>query len=157
VEHGLPVGFHVGGMSGHTLTGAGFASYYFEDHSGYAQGFHSQAISMVAEGVFERFPDLTVGWLEGGLSWVAPLAWRMDRAWKELRDEVPTLQRLPSDYMREHFWFTTQPIEEPPQDEWLVQAYNQMGYGDRLLFSTDYPHWDFDAPNAVFPAAVPES
>jgi uncharacterized protein len=146
----LPVAFHVGGGGGHTLTGAGWPSYYFEDHSGYGQAFHSQMISLIYEGVFDKFPSLKVVFQEGGFSWVSTLAWRMDHAWSMLRDEVPSLQRKPSEYVHDHFWYTTQPIEEH-----LVQSYEQFGLQDRLLFSTDYPHWDFDAPDVVLPATVP--
>ena len=42
----------------------------------------------------------------------------MDKHWERMRKETPHLKRPPSEYVREHFWFTTQPIEEPenPQD-----------------------------------------
>ncbi len=156
VEHDLPVAFHVGGLSGNMMTGAGFPSYCFEDHSGYAQAFQAQAISLVVEGVFEHFPTLRIIWEEGGFSWAGPLAWRLDSSWSLLREEVPDLQRKPSEYLMEHFWYTTQPIEEPPKPEYLVQCIEQFGLGDRLLFSSDYPHWDFDAPSTVLPAAVPD-
>jgi predicted TIM-barrel fold metal-dependent hydrolase len=66
-----------------------------------------------------------------------------------MRDEVPHVKRPPSEYVREHFWFTTQPMEEPPNRADLKELINWVGW-DRLLFATDYPHWDFDDPNYAF-------
>ena len=51
--------------------------------------------------------------------------------------------------MREHIWFTTQPIEEPDDPQHLADVIARFGW-DRLMFSTDYPHWDFDDPQHVF-------
>ena len=39
--------------------------------------------------------------------------WRMDKHWERMRSETPHVTRPPSEYVREHVWFTTQPIEEP--------------------------------------------
>jgi uncharacterized protein len=155
IEHDLPVAFHVAGGGGHAVTGAGFPSYYFEDHSGFEQAFPVQMTSMILEGVFERFPTLKVVFQEGGFSWVGPLAWRLDHSWALLKDEVPFLKRKPSEYIHDHFWYTTQPVEEPPRPEFFVQAYEQFGLQDRLLFSSDYPHWDFDSPDRFLPSIVP--
>jgi len=55
------------------------------------------------------------------------------------------VKRPPSEYMREHFWFATQPMEEPENPQDILQVFEWIGW-DRIMFSTDYPHWDFDDP-----------
>jgi predicted TIM-barrel fold metal-dependent hydrolase len=120
-----------------------------------AMAFQAQLISLVFEGTFERFPGLRVVCIEGGLSWLPALVWRMDRLFDEMRDEVPELSRRPSEYVREHVWLTTQPAEEPDRPEELIQVFERIG-SDRLLFATDYPHWDYDDPLRAFPAPLPE-
>ncbi len=152
-RHGLPLGVHFGGYSGHPISSSGWPSYYLEDHTSMAMAFQAQLISLVFEGTFERFPDLCVVFVEGGLSWLPPLVWRMDRLFEEMRDEVPDLRRRPSDYVREHVWLTTQPVEEPDRPEQLVQVFDRIG-ADRLLFATDYPHWDYDDPVRAFPGTL---
>jgi predicted TIM-barrel fold metal-dependent hydrolase len=47
--------------------------------------------------------------------------------------------------VREHIRFTTQPIDEPENPRDMRPIIDWVGV-DRLLFSTDYPHWDFDDP-----------
>jgi predicted TIM-barrel fold metal-dependent hydrolase len=158
VEHDLPIGMHFGSQGGSPITGAGWPSMYLEDHAGMSTAFQAQVISLVYEGVFERFPTLKIVLIEGGFAWVPPLAWRLDAAWGKLKDEVPHLQKKPSEYFAEHFWLTTQPMEEPHRPQAFVELLEQAPWlQERLMFSTDYPHWDFDAPNEALPkVALPE-
>jgi hypothetical protein len=151
VRHNLPVGIHFGGNGGWPITGAGWPSFYIEDHGGMPQSFQGQIISLIFEGVFERFPTLKIALIEGGFAWLPPLMWRLDRYWQEARDEIPHIKRPPSSYVRENFWITTQPIEEPPDPAHFQQLLEQLDMNDRLLFATDYPHWDFDAPDLALP------
>ena len=87
--------------------------------------------------------------VEAGFAWAPSLCWRLDQHWERMRDEVPHVKRPPSEYVREHFWYTTQPMEEPEHPEHLRDIIDWIGW-DRLLFSTDYPHWDFDDPRFAF-------
>jgi uncharacterized protein len=66
-----------------------------------------------------------------------------------MRKETPHVKRPPSEYVRRNVWFTTQPIEEPETPRHLEDIIDWIGW-DRLLFSTDYPHWDFDHPRYAF-------
>ena len=75
--------------------------------------------SLVIEGVPERFPRLKIVFIEGGFGWIPSTMWRMDQHFERFRDEVPHLKRRPSEYVREHFWFTTQPIDEPDEAKHL--------------------------------------
>ncbi|MGJ3243699.1 MAG: amidohydrolase family protein [Opitutales bacterium] len=152
--HGLPVAVHFGGTSVHPLTGAGMPSYYVEDHGGMAQAFQAHVASLVLNGVFESLPDLQLILMEGGMAWVPSLCWRMDHLWKTMRAEVPELTRAPSSYVRSNLWITTQPMEEPPDRHQFDQMLNHLDMDDRILFATDYPHWDFDAPDRAFPVRL---
>jgi predicted TIM-barrel fold metal-dependent hydrolase len=155
VRHNLPIGIHFGGAGGGPITGAGFPSHYIEDHGGMPQAFYAQVASMVTSGIFEIFPTLKIVLIEGGFAWVPPLMWRLDQSWKRLKEEAPMLKRLPSEYIREHFWISTQPMEEPPQRRYFTQLLDQLAMNDKLMFATDYPHWDFDAPDRAFPVELP--
>ena len=119
----------------------------------------AQVNSLVCEGVFEKFPNLTFVAIEGGISWLPHLMWRMDKNYMALRDTVPWLKKMPSEYIRKHIRLTTQPIEEPANPQHLVQIFEMTGAEDMVMFSSDYPHWDFDNPSMVlgpFPKVMRE-
>jgi predicted TIM-barrel fold metal-dependent hydrolase len=158
-HYDLPISFHVGTSRYHGVTGVGHGvSYYYEVHVGFSQAAQALASSLIFEGVFDRLPKLKVVLAELAWAWAVPYAWRLDATWRVLRDEVAHLERRPSEYFRDHFWFTTQPAEEPEdpgQIYGLWEQFEQAGFGDKLLFATDYPHWDFDPPSAGIPPLLP--
>jgi hypothetical protein len=154
VDHDLPLGVHYGGWGRGPITGTGFPSFYIEDNVGMATAFQEQLTSLVCEGVFARFPTLRIVLIEGGIAWMAPLMWRLDRAWRLLGSQTPHLDQLPSEVIREHVWLTTQPIDEPPRASDFVSMLEQMDMNDRIMFATDYPHWDFDSPLGALPSAL---
>ena len=146
---GLPVAVHAFGYGGYPFTGGGWPSYYVEEMVGHAQCCQSVLTSMVLEGIFARFPKLRVILVEAGFAWLPSLAWRLDRLWARMRDETG-LDQPPSEVMREHVWLTTQPMEEPDIRRHLADTIEWIGW-DKLLFATDYPHWDFDDPARALP------
>ncbi len=152
---GLPIGVHAFGFGGWPVSGSGWPSFYIEDMVGHAQSCQSFLTSMLIEGVFDRLPDFKLVLIESGFGWVPSLGWRLDRLWRRLKVETPHLHRAPSEAMRQQVWWTTQPMEEPQPREHLLDVLDWIGW-DRLLFATDYPHWDYDDPALALPLPVPE-
>jgi predicted TIM-barrel fold metal-dependent hydrolase len=150
VRHGLPVTVHLNSVDGVFVKGppvaGGVFTYYTEWHAALTEVFHANVISLVCQGVFERFPSLRLVIAEGGFAWLPDVMWRLDRNYRALRDEVPWLRRLPSEYIVDHLRFTTQPLPEPRRKEHLAALCDVIEAGRTLLFSSDYPHWDFDDP-----------
>jgi predicted TIM-barrel fold metal-dependent hydrolase len=148
-RNNLVLGLHPAGSSGgHATSGTGWGTYYMQEHYGFGTGMVGNVVSLIIEGVFEQFPALKVAMIESGFSWAPSLGWRMDKQWERNRKETPHLKRPPSEYLREHFWFCTQPMEEPEKPEHLQDVLGWIGW-DKLMYSSDYPHWDYDDPRVA--------
>lgn len=135
----------------------GMGRYYIERHTLIPQATMATIISLVFNGVFDRFPELRFAHLEGGFTWLPHLLWRMDREYKSLRQEVPWVKKLPSEHVvREgRVRLATQPTEDLNAEEW-VKITELIGSDEVLMFATDYPHFDFDSPTRALPGGLPE-
>ena len=153
-EMDLPVAVHPGTEgrgTAHPPTGAGYPSRYLEWHTVLPANYIGHLTSLLTEGVFVEYPDLTFVCVEGGLAWVPHLTWRLDKNWKALRVQTPWLEKPPSEYLREQVRFTTQPIEEPDDPRHLRQILDMVHAEETVMFSSDFPHWDNDSPEHGIP------
>lgn len=159
-RNGLPLAIHPGAEgagSSTPPTAAGYPSRYIEWHTCLSQMFMAHLVSMICEGVFVKFPKLKVVLVEGGIAWLPGLMWRLDKNYKALRSTVPWLTRLPSEYIRDHCYLSTQPIEEPDNPQHLIDLFNMIDAENMILYSSDYPHWDFDPPTRILQKLSPEA
>ena len=157
-RHRLPVCVHFGAEGAGVAappTAAGYPSYYLEMRMARPQIAMAHVVSLICEGVFERFPGLKFLFIEHDTFWVPGLMWHMDADWKAVRDYTPWVKRLPSDYIRQHIRFGSQPMEQPPTAADLKTFLAWLHADEILVYASDYPHWDWDEP-ATFLSGVDE-
>jgi uncharacterized protein len=146
-ERGKPVAFHAG--------------YHWQDPSlstiNRFLGMHAlgfvwcnlvHATNWIINGIPERFPKLKPIWVESGLAWVPFLMQRLDDQYLMRPSEAPQLKRLPSEYLRENCWYTTQPMETTNLKA-LEVTFDMIKAETQLLFASDWPHYDFDLPGEI--------
>ena len=158
-EHGLPICVHFGSEGAgvaNAPTAAGYPSYYLEMRMARPQIAMAHTVSLICEGVFEKFPKLKFLFIEHDTFWVPGLMWHMDADWKSVRDYTPWVKRLPSEYIRGHIRFGSQPMEQPPTHADLTKFLEWLHADEVLVYASDYPHWDWDNPTTVLPGISPE-
>jgi predicted TIM-barrel fold metal-dependent hydrolase len=157
-ELDLPVFIHVTGIesifSGTPTMGPGTFDGYVERYTVIPQLGVVSVNSLILSGTLEKFPRLKFVFAEYGFLWISSLLYRMDRTWRGLRHEVPWVRTSPSEYLHDRFLFTTQPLDEPDNPRDLEQLIALLGH-DVLCFSSDYPHWDNDMPDATLRMLTP--
>jgi uncharacterized protein len=164
VRNDLVMGLHWGGTGEDAPSPAGYASWYVEQYAIETQLFGSQLTSLVWEGTFQKFPTLRVSMLESGFAWLPMWGWTMNKKWKGLRREVPWINRLPLDIIRDHFRFSIAPADLGPVED-ARQIIDWLGSDDILMFATDYPHLHTDdielvldlLPESMRPSMMAES
>ena len=126
---------------------SGWPTYYMQEHyAADAPACRTRVTSLVFEGVFERFPKLKVVLIEGGFAWAPALCWRMDKHWERMRKETAASQAAAVG-IRARALSGSPPSRSRSRriPQHLADVIDWLGW-DRMMFSTDYPHWDFDDP-----------
>jgi uncharacterized protein len=138
-RHDLVVGLHAWGRAGTAPGVSGIAATYMEDYLANSQIVQTQLVSLVSEGVFDRFPSLRVALIECGFTWMPALLWRFDKDWKGVWREVPWVRERPSEYVRKHFRFTTEPAQLPRDADSRAALVDMVGV-EMLMYASDHPH-----------------
>lgn len=158
-RHGLPIVIRPGadGAGGTPPpTPGGYPTHFLEYHVRVSQSFMGHMVSLVCEGVPVRFPGLKFVMLGGGISWVPHLMWRFDKNYKALRSTAPWLTRMPSEYIREHFLFSTSPIEDSGDPQHMLDLFSMIDAANVLMFSSNYPYDDQESSERLLQRLSPE-
>jgi predicted TIM-barrel fold metal-dependent hydrolase len=140
----MPISLHIlGGRRASTK----IASYNRDLEGTFYAGFetrqelHRSVCELIAGGVFERHPALSVVAAEGGIEYAANLEKRMDGSYRGFWHKFTSLSLLPSEYFRRNVYLTymTDPI-----------GLNNLRFtgADHFMWSSDYPH-----NSAVWPSS----
>jgi hypothetical protein len=145
-ERGLPLAFH--GIYNWEDKAFSTMNRFISVHAlGFVFYNMVHCINWIVNGLPERFPNLKVIWMESGLAWIPFVMQRMDNEYDMRSNEAPALKMKPSDYMRQ-MYYSTQPMEAGNLKA-LEVTFEMINAKTQLLYSSDYPHWDFDLPSTI--------
>ncbi len=100
--------------------------------------------AVIGGGVLDQFPQLRMAFLESGCGWVPWWMDRMDMHYELYPEHVPLLKRKPSEHMRgPQCFFSLDP------DEITIAPTAELMGEDRLMWASDYPHFDCRFPHTV--------
>jgi uncharacterized protein len=147
-ELGLPIAFH--GSYNWNDKAFATANRFISVHAlGFVFYNMLHMTNWIMNGLPERFPKLKVIWMESGLAWVPFMMQRLDNEYMMRSNEAPSLKMRPSDYMRK-MYYSTQPMEMTNNLRALELTFEMIDAETQLMYSSDYPHWDFDLPSTIF-------
>jgi hypothetical protein len=148
-ELGVAIGIH----GGRSTTAPLLPAESFRDQKRYYAMAHPfgqmQAMGdLTIGGVLARHPSLRVVFLESGIGWVRWYADRLDEGWESVRSSPgepdETTDRPPTEYLfAGNCYFSCEPDE--PDLPHLVRSVGE----DRVVFASDYPHFDCKFPHSV--------
>jgi predicted TIM-barrel fold metal-dependent hydrolase len=144
-ELGVPLMVHEG--SGAFLPTAGadrFAGEWFFTHT-ISHPFEQMlaSLGLICKGTLEKHPELQVVFLESGAGWLPYWLWRMNEHFEILAFQVPWLKMKPSEYFQRQCYASFEPDETR-----LGEVIASIG-ADRVVFASDYPHWDATFPGVT--------
>ena len=121
--------------------------------------------NMIMNGVFDKYPSLQMAIIEGGVNWVPFVANRLDEVYHDHPEDVRLTERLdelgqdylqkqPSEYLLDHFAFSSQPISPPDKPKNFAAMLDMANAKENLMFATDFPHYTLELHNWVFESSA---
>ncbi|GAB3061677.1 hypothetical protein GCM10027053_25030 [Intrasporangium mesophilum] len=105
-------------------------------------------IDMITTGVPARFPDLRVGVLGAGVTWMPFLSLRLDKVYLEKRREVPFLAERPSQYLKGYFYGSF-PLEDAPNPDDFVTMVDLFEGENAMVFASGWPQDGYDSAEQI--------
>jgi predicted TIM-barrel fold metal-dependent hydrolase len=101
-------------------------------------------VSMICNGVYERFPHLRCAYMEAGCGWLPSWLHRIDENLELAGDyDFPELTMSATDYFRRNCWISTE-----CEDRFVSDVIHWLGDG-HIVYETDFPHPDSKFPHAT--------
>ena len=102
---------------------------------------------ILGSGLMDRYPDIRVGCLEAGHSWLPFWMARIDEHARTIPSALPeSLDKLPSEFVHSGRFF--QSIEIPEGEKLTNMIIDFLGE-DILMYASDYPHGESHFPESV--------
>jgi predicted TIM-barrel fold metal-dependent hydrolase len=112
-------------------------------------------VSIVAQGVFEKYRNLHLIVVGAGVMWIPWAIWRFNSVFEAFGNETPWLKRSPADYIRDHVLISTWPIERAGDPSAMRRALNSfLGVDQVLTYASGYPDAEEDSVPQIA-AALP--
>lgn len=116
--------------------------------------------AMIAQGMFDKYPDQMVVFQEGGYWWIPDLMLRLDDFYMSSSGDIALVERklatgerrlnkMPSEYFLSNIRFSTQPVTIPKNKKHFAWLLEMCHAEDLFLFSSDWPHQTMDPPNWI--------
>jgi predicted TIM-barrel fold metal-dependent hydrolase len=99
--------------------------------------------TVLCGGVLERFPKLRVAMLEAGCGFLPYYLERLDEHFEKRGGEMP-ITKAPSETFAEGRCV----LSCEPEEKSLAFVTESVG-ADKIIYASDYPHWDCEFPNSV--------
>ena len=101
-------------------------------------------LSMIVQGVFERFPELRCAYQEAGCGWLPSWLHRIDEHLEMAgAAECGDLTMTATEYFKRNCWISTE-----CEDPFVADVIRWLG-DDHILWESDFPHPDSKYPDAV--------
>jgi len=95
-------------------------------------------------GVLRRFPKLRFGVMEANCWWLPGWLERLDDHWRRMPEQAPQIDRKPSEYFLDGRCF----IGCDPGEAAVGAVAKELG-AERIVYASDYYHWDCGFPETA--------
>ncbi len=110
----------------------------------HAHEAQNACLSMIVNGVFERFPRLRTAYMEAGCGWLPSWLHRIDEHLEMAGEwEFPELTMNATEYFKRNCWISTE-----CEDPFVADVIRWLG-DDRIVWESDFPHPDSKYPGTV--------
>ena len=101
-------------------------------------------LSMIVQGVYERFPKLRCAYMEAGCGWVPSWLHRIDEQLEMAgAKEFPELSMTATDYWKRNCWTSTE-----CEEKYVTDVIRWLG-DERIVYESDFPHPDSKYPHST--------